>query len=244
MTFIKKSDIHEELVSLYLRLNGYFISGFIIHADMEDVHETNRTELDLMAVRFPHNREPEREIEVSDYLEIPNNKIDFIIGEVKSGRKKLQFNKRHREPENIEYVLRWMGFTEDDELITCLAKNLVEQMEPKEINSPDKYISISEDHICIRAILFHVGRSKPRNNQIKFVGITEIMEYIWCCMRPETEREKSVTKYDTTLWGAIQKQIVEYFKEETIDEPGNIKDLENYVIENIKKQIENECQNT
>jgi hypothetical protein len=33
---MKKHDLQETLVSLYLRLNGYFVSGFIVHAPGDD----------------------------------------------------------------------------------------------------------------------------------------------------------------------------------------------------------------
>ena len=75
-----KSDIQETLVSLYLRLNGYFVSGFIVHAP----HQVG-TELDVLAVRFPRYIEPEREVHGCEHLAIPSEKIDFIVGEVKGG---------------------------------------------------------------------------------------------------------------------------------------------------------------
>lgn len=49
---VDRSDIQETLVSLYLRLNGYFVSGFIVHA----VYGVE-TELDVLAVRFPRHEE-------------------------------------------------------------------------------------------------------------------------------------------------------------------------------------------
>ena len=48
-----KSDIQDTLVSLYLRLNGYFVSGFIVHAS-----SGVGTEIDVLAVRFPQHEEP------------------------------------------------------------------------------------------------------------------------------------------------------------------------------------------
>lgn len=43
-----KSDIQETLVLLYLRLNGYFGTGFIVHAP-----QRNKTEMDVLAIRLP-----------------------------------------------------------------------------------------------------------------------------------------------------------------------------------------------
>ena len=84
---LSEKNIQEALVSLYLRLNGYFTSGFIVHDDSDDPRESVVTDIDILAVKFPHNREPEREIQPSRYLSISDQKTDFIIGEVKSGEK-------------------------------------------------------------------------------------------------------------------------------------------------------------
>jgi hypothetical protein len=60
MTDPERSDIQERLLHLYLRLNGYFVSGFIPHS-----HEHGKilTQVDALAVRHPFNCEPKRGIE-------------------------------------------------------------------------------------------------------------------------------------------------------------------------------------
>lgn len=86
-----KSDVQETLVQLYLRLNGYFASGYIVHA----AHGVT-TELDVLAVRFPRHEEPERAILCSTHLGIPTEQIDFVVGEVKGGANPVNFNARFR----------------------------------------------------------------------------------------------------------------------------------------------------
>ena len=54
-----KAEAQEAFVTLYLRLNGYFTSGFIVHSS---VPGRNTTELDVLAVRLPHNAEFAREV--------------------------------------------------------------------------------------------------------------------------------------------------------------------------------------
>ena len=61
-----RSDFEELLAALYLRVNGYFASGFIAHAPVG-----NLTEIDVLAVRFPKHQEPEREIASCAYLHPP-----------------------------------------------------------------------------------------------------------------------------------------------------------------------------
>lgn len=89
---MNRSDVQETLVSLYLRLNGYFVSGFIVHAQ-----KGAATEMDVLAVRFPSHQEPEREVQCCKHLAIPSNQIDFIVGEVKGGQGAVNFNARFRE---------------------------------------------------------------------------------------------------------------------------------------------------
>ena len=53
-----KSSVQEDLVALYLRLNRFFVTRFIVHSP---VYDENRTEIDGLALRLPFNSEPERE---------------------------------------------------------------------------------------------------------------------------------------------------------------------------------------
>lgn len=73
-----KGDVQEALVALYLRLNGYFTTGFIVQSSTSG---RVSTELDVLAVRLPHNAEPARVIGGAPELDRWDGGIDFIIGE-------------------------------------------------------------------------------------------------------------------------------------------------------------------
>ena len=228
---LSTSDIQEALVSLYLRLNGYFTSGLIIHSPQTDGKcAALRTQVDVLAVRFPYNREPEREIGPSAALEVSTTHTDFIIGEVKSGGQKAQFNRRLREQQHLVRVLRWMGAFHECE-VEELAKKLVTQMQPKPINSPDDgFITVCGPRSTrIRAILFHLGREYPRDNQPRFIGSGELMDFTWSCLRPDEKRKECRTQYDFTAWGLVHEPIVRYFKDERRGEPGSASDLVKHV---------------
>src|SRR5215469_582268 len=109
---MKRHDLQEVVSSLYLRLNGYFTSGFIVHAPGGD-RAGNRTQLDALAVRLPYSSEPEREVLPSEYLQIPANMTDIVLCEVKGGREALQFNEALRHVDAIRSVLRWIGAFEE-----------------------------------------------------------------------------------------------------------------------------------
>lgn len=52
------SLFQEKLVKLFLRLNGYFTTGFIVQSAGRGVE----TEVDIIDIRFPFNQQTEREI--------------------------------------------------------------------------------------------------------------------------------------------------------------------------------------
>jgi hypothetical protein len=100
-----KAEVQEAVVTLYLRLNGYFTSGFIVHSDAPG---ENKTELDVLALRLPHNAEPVRGVDPDPALD-PWNGIDFIVGEVKSHGQQFQFNRALRESrDSVATVLQWV----------------------------------------------------------------------------------------------------------------------------------------
>ena len=116
ITIIQK-HIQEALVALYLRLNGFFTSGHIVHASLENLAIRERAEVDVFAVRLPYNREPERGVVTSEYLDVKDGILDIIIGEVKSGGEPIQFNPSIQDASNMYRTLRWAGFTNNDELL-------------------------------------------------------------------------------------------------------------------------------
>mgnify|MGYP001422938790 CR=1 FL=1 len=105
----------EKLVYWYLRFNGYLtVENFTIHPNFKRDPEA---EADILAVRFPLSVEDPRRytFERDPDLTIPD-RIDFIIGEVKSSR--CDINPAWSEPdrENIQYALRWLGYWREDEI--------------------------------------------------------------------------------------------------------------------------------
>ena len=80
-----KSEVQGALVTLYLRLSGYFTSGFIVHSP---TYGQNRTELDVLATsqfRALKNRRWCSRARSVGFIG-----IDFIIGEVRSLGQQLQ----------------------------------------------------------------------------------------------------------------------------------------------------------
>ena len=83
-----RSRLQETLLHLYLRLNGFFVTGFIVHSP--DHGEWD--EIDAMAIRMRHHCEPDKVITPSAFLDWEQGCIDLLICEVKSGGQPLKFN--------------------------------------------------------------------------------------------------------------------------------------------------------
>ncbi len=107
----------ENLVYWYLRFNGYLtVENFTVHPDFKKSPEA---EADILAVRFPYSVEDPRNFHFERDLKIiRTDRIDFVIGEVKTGR--CAINPSWQEPgrENIQYALRWFGFLSEAEIET------------------------------------------------------------------------------------------------------------------------------
>lgn len=207
-----KNVLQEQIAALYLRLNGYFLSGFIVHSPHEG-KKTNKAQVDILAVRFPHNSEPERQIKPSRFLQVSNKAIDFLICEVKGGKEKLQFNEALREDqETVSTTLRWMGAFPEAEIKT-LAKKVRGILVPTNAPTTQRFPWVeSRDKLSrIRAIIFAPDRSAPRPNQIRFVCGEEIVNFIWRCLRPASIRSQCAARYDFKMWGKYEG-LVRIFK--------------------------------
>lgn len=222
---MNKQDIQEGLVNLYLRLNGYFTTGLIIHSSVKG---KNETELDVVAVRFPFHNQGDRVIGCSEYLQIPTNKIDIIIGEVKSGEQRIQFNKSLRDNKNsIEKVVKWIGAFDHNE-INKIIDDIHGKIKPKSIIKENGFDVINSGDYSIRPIIFCVDRPEARPNQKRFIYGQLMLDYIWECLRPESERASCSTTYDFNQWGRSLQPIITYFKDKNKKTVGTINDYYSY----------------
>jgi len=219
-----ESDLREQLAALYLRLNGFFTSGFIVHAPQVELNDKsqlrkNRTEVDILAVRFPHNGEPERQVEPARFLCVSSEYIDLLICEVKGAKASVQFNDGlWAMPESVCSVLRWIGVF-DEHQVSELIEPVSELLKPQEINNHEKYREyvvpenlVANGKVRIRPILFAPDRQPSEKGQTKFIHGQELIDYVWACLRPDEARATCVTRYDFGLWG-LYEPLVRLFKD-------------------------------
>ena len=221
---MKKSALQEKLVALYLRLNGYLTTGLIIHSPNDTEVEG---EIDIIGVRFRGHSQPDRIIDCSGILEIPNDsEIDIIIGEVKGRKQKLQFNESlWRYPDRLKKLFKWIGIFDEKEMKDIIDE-FIQIITPREIQSSKAFPVISKNNITIRPILFAPDRPLPRINQIKYIHRSELINYCWECFRPENRRNTCETNYKAVNnWGEQFERLVGFFKDKDKLKPDNINEL-------------------
>lgn len=217
----QKSKAQEDLVNLYLRLNGYFVSKFIVHSP---IRGKNKTEMDAVAIRHRFSREPERVIGPDPYLITSAEWTDIVLCEVKSKGQKIRYNEALvADPGAIATVLRWCGAFEEeevarvsDELARILSANTSIADGPPTVEGPRT--------TRVRALLFSPERDSKRHNQPWFITGPQLMEYVGACLAPTVTRPSCSTNYDFQAWGE-HEPIVRYFKGLNGNPPGDIRTL-------------------
>ena len=210
----EKATVQEQLATLYLRLNGYFTTGCIIHSNEKKI----AGELDILAVRFPLHRQDDTEHNSSEFLELSDD-IDVIIAEVKSLGQPLQFNECIRQqntPEPLQKLLRWTGIIEKEQIEqTTIQLNPLVQPKPnttlKTLRSTEP-IETKFGKVRIRPVLFSPERIHI-NNADKFIYWTEINNFLWLSLCPSEVREPCETRYDFTAWGQGFTDIITAYKD-------------------------------
>jgi len=215
------SKIQEQLVSLYLRLNGCFVTGFVVHSP---VHGSNRTEIDALALRHPFSSEPERMIGPDPRLDLSTSHTDLMICEVKSRGQKLQFNSPLKtQPDVLASVLRWCGLFKENDL-RGLATALSGQLLAGHPNVTAPPTVHGPRNTRVRALMFSPERTSRRDSQRWFLTGPEIIEYVWRCLCPGSPRSSCATTYDFQVWGDFEP-IVRYFKTLNGKQPGGLQDI-------------------
>lgn len=214
-----KSDLQELLAALYLRLNGYFPSGFIAHAPVG-----NLTEIDILAVRFPDHKELEREVEPCVHLHPPKKCIDLIVGEVKGGKKNPNFNpKFHQRPAAIEKVLNRIGAFSKNE-IADLVPQVSAAAKPENWRTHHDFpvLPVKSWRAQLRLVLFAPDQIRDANRSRPAIYGDDMVNFIWKCLRPTSRRAGCAVDYNPELWGHQFNDLIAYFKDRARQTPGEV----------------------
>lgn len=214
-----KSDLQELLANLYLRLNGYFSSGFIAHAPIG-----NMTEIDILAVRFPDHKELEREVEPCVHLHPPKKCIDLVIGEVKGGKYNPKFNSNfYLKPAAIEKVLNRFGAFSMEE-IANLVPQITAAAKPEnwKMHHDFPVLPVKSWRAQLRLVLFAPDQLRNANKSRPSIYGDDMMNFIWQCLRPASPRIGCAVDYYPAMWGHQFNDLIAYFKDEARQTPGDV----------------------
>jgi len=220
---MKIQDHYENLASLYLRLNGFVTLNLIIHSEE---HGYEKSELDFLAVRMPLHQQNDRNVATSEFLELPKDRIQIIIGDSKSSANinNVKFNNGLKDnQESIKKLLEWIGIFEiiDNALIQSIQSHL--QIEIKDFNKGFNYLDFDTAFGRYRLIVlfFCPTQSSSNDGEMKYVHGQEMIDYCWKCLNKEHEPDECNRTYSLKHWHEL-KPYVAYFKETefagTIDE--------------------------
>ncbi len=162
-------DIAVNLIENYLRLTGYLtLSEFEVQRRGKDGHYKTVTDVDVMGIRMPgeiYLGDPHEDCQLllieDPVLELEDDTIDIIIGEVKQGHADL--NPGIKEHVVLHSVLRRVAWAYDEPLeavVTGLQKNLIH-------NSPGR----GNGRVRTRIVAF--GRSET--NDLNTISLTHVV---------------------------------------------------------------------
>lgn len=185
----------ERVAYWYFRLNGFFqIENFIVHSSGSS---GQRTDADLLAVRFPYRKELDRDSDCPmqddrTTLQLEPSKIQIMIVEVKTNQPcTLNGPWSASEKENVQRVLDAIGCLEDD---VELAADAIY-----------KRGSYSDDKLSIRLVA--VGRDLNGELASRFENVIQltwnhVLEFIWERFT-KFERQKT----DIEQWDEVGKEL-------------------------------------
>jgi hypothetical protein len=150
-------DKYEKLVRWYLRFNGYLTAeNYIIH-EARNGRVPQGGEFDTLGVRFPYSREQvdqkliRNDPKLHDAEVSEHHLIDFVIAEVKSGKRNSlnsvwQPGDEDAKVNRVAYLLRWIGAVGDEQRISDVARRLQKELRARENGYLFRLVYFSKSH--------------------------------------------------------------------------------------------------
>lgn len=203
-----RGQVCEALTTLYLRLAGYFTTGFVAHSS---IWGQTLSDIDCLAVRHPLHSHPDILVDPPAFLDLRSPETDVILCEVKSDPEQAHFNETWKVDSNvIKAALRWVGLFSDEAISEILPK--VRPLLEKTVSRECALAGISSSSCRIRFLL-----SCPPANNLQVNGrwvltSEEIFRYALDCFNPPVHRSSCSTRYNFQIWGNWLSPIVRYLK--------------------------------
>lgn len=186
-------DTAVALVRSYLQANGFFtITEYPILELLADESARTVTDIDVLGIRFPGAGAGSDDasmgglmIEPDPMLDIHEDQIEVIIGEVKEGAAVL--NKSAREPAVLMAVLRRLGAIDPD-----IAAGIVDQLVEKgEANHPAG--------IRLRLTVFASKPPTRKNYTYRWISHGRIAKWLTEQVRTNWDSAKAIQSKDPAL---------------------------------------------
>jgi hypothetical protein len=213
-------DVDEALAVLYLRLNGYFTTGLIIHSPVQG---QAMTEVDCVAIRMPNRQQPDRIIWDAPFLRIEPGLIDLINCEVKSSVTNLTFNKPLKTNRlAIEAVLNWAGIHAAAK-ITSVAETAM-PLFTDDVMMDQAVAGITDGTVRVHGLLC-CPISPPSNGERWLLDGAEILRYAEECFNPVETRNTCSVRYNFQQWSYPLNKIVIWLKDKNRVTPATVNAL-------------------
>jgi len=194
----------ELLAYWYFRLNGYLtIKDFVVHPD---IGIGQRTDIDVLGVRFPHRRELFENTMVDDEKIIHPTKIQIVFAEVKAGICTINNSWTEKARRNIERFLKAVGI-----VIPERVEDVAEI-----IYRDGKY---EDDTVVIEIVVLGLSLSNlitahfPRIKQIIW---TDILSFIYYRFRQFNRQKRDHDQWDIFGIELYQNAITSHSEREFI----------------------------
>lgn len=181
----------EKVAYWYFRLNGFFqIENFVVHPARRG---GQRTDADLLAVRFPHRSErlfdDPNDIMADDEqrLALSRDWTDVVIAEVKRNQCKLNGPWTCEDRQNVHRVIAATG---------CVPPDYIQQA-ARDIYRTGVHVS----KLGLRIRLVAVGRERSEELSANYPDVpqltwTEILAFIWDRLRRYRRQKTQVNQWD------------------------------------------------
>lgn len=192
---------------LYLRLNGFFTSGLVLHS-----HEKGRVrgDVDCLAIRHPFHDQAERGVNSDPFLEL-SAATELLICEVKSSPSALSFNGRLKsDAAALNALLRWAGVVRP-ELINDVVRLLTPLLQD-DVTWDAARTGVCTEGVRIRALLCCPNCPPGDSAGRWFIEGETLLNYVNSCLNPHVPRPSCSTSYPYELWGGYLEPLVMYFK--------------------------------
>jgi hypothetical protein len=150
-------DRYEKLARWYLRFNGYLtVENYVVH-EARNGRVPQGGEFDTLGVKFPYSREQvdqkliRSDPKLHDAEVSEHHLIDFVIAEVKSGKRNSlnsvwQPGNEDAKIRRVGYLLRWIGAVGDEQRISDVARRLQNEHRARENGYLFRLIYFSKSH--------------------------------------------------------------------------------------------------